>query len=1170
MTSELTERLQASLRGSYRIERELGGGGMSYVFVAEEAALGRKVAIKVLRQDLSAEISNERFKREILFAARLQHPHIVPVLTAGEIDGLPFYTMPFVPGESLVARLAREGALPVPEAVRLLGGVARALAYAHRCGVVHRDIKPGNVLVVDGTAVVTDFGIAKALMRARGPADGEAELSPDADRSAITQLGIVIGTPAYMAPEQMMGDASTDHRADIYSFGVLAYEMLAGRRPFLASSYPTLVRAHLTEVPEPLDDLRPDLSPELAALVAQCLQKEPRDRPATADVLVAALDGLATGQPSSGSSAVENASTATSAVTVPVSITDAGPGRPVVARETDEAELAESFKMATTNRGLIHAVIGEAGLGKTTLVEHFIASLRAGRSKCRVGRGRCSERLAGTEAYLPFLEALESLLTGKGGAAVAREMKLLAPTWFAQVHPASPSNPSGLQTAPEARASSSEQMKRQLGSLLLELTRSAPLVFLLEDVHWADASTVDLIAYLADRFDSLHMLLIVTYRPSDLAVAKHPFAEVQLNLQSHGAIRETRLHAFDRHDIDAYLATEYPEHRLPDEFVNLLHARTGGTPLFVVDLMRQLVNRGIVSQQDGVWHLDEALESVEAELPQSIRSVIQRTVDRLDEADRRLLVAASVQGSEFDSAVTAAATQMDSAEVEERLDRLEKIHAIIRFVDERVLARKTPSLRYAFAHILYQNTLYATLRGARRVGLSAAVAGAMEECYGEDSSQSSRLGMLHMAARQFERAAARFLQAARTATRLFASKEAVLLARRGLEALETLPDNQERARLELELQLALGVPLTDLYGYTAADVEQAYMRARDLAARFGDTPALLPVLHGLYRFYTVRGRLHTAREVVQQLITVAEKTGDAKQIFIARAAMGAPLIHLGEFESAVEHMRRGMAAYDPGADRVTYGAFMPEAWVAVALWLLGRPDEALETNRVARENAQRQENPFAVAYGEALSAWLQQYRGDAVQVKQHAEQCIEIARTHDYRQWLALGVMFRAWALVVLGQHEEGVALLERGIESFRRTGAELNLPHFLSLLADAHLRTGKPEAGLDVIDQAIAVAEKNDDRCWEPELHRLRGELLLRLDKREAAEAAFRSAISVAAAQKSRSLGLRAALALARLTASSASHATVDGVLANAVSSFPATLRTPELDEARALLSPR
>ncbi len=313
----------------------------------------------------------------------------------------------------------------------------------------------------------------------------------------------------------------------------------------------------------------------------------------------------------------------------------------------------------------------------------------------------------------------------------------------------------------------------------------------LEDVHWADASTVDLISYLADRFDALHMLLVVTYRPSDLHVSRHPFAEVQLHLHGHGDIRDTRLRAFDQQDLADYLSLHYPDHRLPDEFVALLHSRTEGTPLFVVDLMRQLVNRGVVSQADGAWILDDTVEGVEAELPQSIRSVIQRTVDRLDETDRQLLVAASIQGSEFDSAIVASAIQMDSAAVEERLDRLEKVHAIVRFVDERVLAKRTPSLRYAFAHILYQNTLQTTLRGTRRVALSAAVSEVMEKYYGDDSAQASRLGILHLAALQFDKAAARFLQAARLATRLFASKEAVLLARRGLEALESLPDNAD-------------------------------------------------------------------------------------------------------------------------------------------------------------------------------------------------------------------------------------------------------------------------------------------------------------------------------------------------------------------------------------------
>jgi predicted ATPase/tRNA A-37 threonylcarbamoyl transferase component Bud32 len=1127
MTPELTERLQSGFGASYRIERQLGGGGMSYVFVADETALGRKVAVKVLRPDLAAEISTERFKREILLAARLQHPHIVPVLTAGEIAGLPYYTMPFVEGESLEARLAREGPLRIRDAARLLAGVARALAYAHRQGVVHRDIKPSNVLIVDGTAVVTDFGIAKALLRARASEDVS---DSGADRLALTQIGTAIGTPPYMAPEQITADPTTDHRADIYAFGVVAFEAIAGRRPFLGNSYQTLVVAHLSEVPPPLDELRDDVPGELAHLVAHCLEKDRERRPASADELVGPLEALAAADaPLVTGSRFAVPEIADAATTTPLS-SEVVAKRPIVGRVADQRELAASFATATRERGLVHAVSGEAGFGKTTLVEHFLSTLGAERGRCRIGRGRCSERLAGTEAYLPFLEAIEGLFRGRGGALVAHEMRALAPAWYAQVHPFSPSDPTAVRTPPEPRASSSEQMKRQLAALLTELSRTAPLVLALEDVHWADASTVDLIGYLADRFDATRMLLLVTYRASDLLVSRHPFAELRLILQSRDAFRETKLSGFDERELTEYVDGAFPHHAFPPEFIRLVHARTEGTPLFVVDLLRQLADRGVIHDESGVWRLEQSIESVEQELPASIRSVIQRTVDRLDEADRRLLVAASIQGAEFDSAVIAGAIEMDSAEVEERLDRLDRVHGIVRLVDERVLGRRTPSLRYAFSHILYQNTLHATLRATRRVAMSVAVADAMYASYGDDPAQASQLGVLRTAARQFDEAARCFLRATQNATRLFASKEAVLLARRGLEAVEMLPQGKDRAAIEIELQLALGVPLTDLYGYTADDVERAYSRARELCAQLGDTPNLVPVLHGLYRFYTVRGRLHTARDVVEQLIAIAERTGDPKQIFVARAAMGPPLIHLGELEAAVEYLRRGMAAYDAGFDRLTYGAFMPEAWLAVAQWLLGHDAEALAANAMAREMAERQKNPFAAAYAEALTAWLHQYRGDAALVKQHAEACLEIARTNDYRQWLALGAMFQAWALVVLGEEERGLAQLSGAIDAFCRTGAELNLPHFQALLADAYLRTGNVASGLDTIDRALGVAEKNGDRVWEPELHRLRGALLLENGDRQGAITAFERAIAVAESQKSRSLEVRARESLVQL----------------------------------------
>jgi eukaryotic-like serine/threonine-protein kinase len=282
---DLRDQLQALLGSAYVVQEELGGGGMSRVFVAEERALGRRVVVKVLHPELRGGVNIDRFRREIRMAAQLQHPHIVPVLTAGELEGIPYYTMPLEQGRSLRGRLVESGALDIADATAILGDVAKALAYAHGQGVVHRDIKPDNVLVCGDAAVVTDFGIAKALSDAREqPAD-----------AALTQVGMTMGTPAYMAPEQAAADPAMDHRADLYAFGCLAYELLTGRPPFTHASPRKLLAAQMTEPPVPVRALRDDTPAPLAALVMRCLEKEPDDRPQTAGELVRALDGLATG-----------------------------------------------------------------------------------------------------------------------------------------------------------------------------------------------------------------------------------------------------------------------------------------------------------------------------------------------------------------------------------------------------------------------------------------------------------------------------------------------------------------------------------------------------------------------------------------------------------------------------------------------------------------------------------------------------------------------------------------------------------------------------------------------------------------------------------------------------------------------------------------------------------
>ncbi len=277
--------LAHALLDRYRLERELGSGGMATVYLAEDVKHRRQVAVKVLRPELAASVGAERFLQEITTAARFQHPHILPLLDSGEANGFLYYVMPFVEGHNLRHRLTRQGELPVHEAVKIMIEVCDALSYAHSRGVVHRDIKPDNVLLSGRHALVTDFGVAKALSEATG-------------RHQLTSAGIALGTPAYMAPEQAVGESNIDQRVDIYALGVLGYELVSGRTPFTGRTSQEVLAAHVTQQPEPLCIRRPACPPGLEAVIMKCLAKRPADRWQSADELLAQLEPLAT--PSGG------------------------------------------------------------------------------------------------------------------------------------------------------------------------------------------------------------------------------------------------------------------------------------------------------------------------------------------------------------------------------------------------------------------------------------------------------------------------------------------------------------------------------------------------------------------------------------------------------------------------------------------------------------------------------------------------------------------------------------------------------------------------------------------------------------------------------------------------------------------------------------------------------
>ncbi len=284
MRTTLQSRLQAALGAEFTVERELGGGGMSHTFVARDDVLGRRVVVKLLSDELAVTVSLDRFRREVALSAALQHPHIVPVLRTGEMDGVPYFIMPFVEGESARQRLDTHGPPPVAQTVSILRDVARALAYAHAQGVLHRDIKPDNILLAGGSAVVADFGVAKAIDSAR-----LRDASTTMAHGTLTHQGMSLGTPAYMSPEQISGDPTIDPRADIYAFGVTAFELLTGVTPF-AGTPSELMRAHLITEPPTVDSKRSGVTSALARLVSDCLHKDPTRRPQTADELIQRLD----------------------------------------------------------------------------------------------------------------------------------------------------------------------------------------------------------------------------------------------------------------------------------------------------------------------------------------------------------------------------------------------------------------------------------------------------------------------------------------------------------------------------------------------------------------------------------------------------------------------------------------------------------------------------------------------------------------------------------------------------------------------------------------------------------------------------------------------------------------------------------------------------------------
>jgi predicted ATPase len=1132
----------------YRILDKLGGGGMGVVYKAHDTRLGRSVALKFLPRAYALDPQRlERFQREARTASALNHPHICTIHDMDQYEGQPFLVMELIEGPTLRALAA--GRLSLSALVPLIGQVAKALAAAHAAGIVHRDIKPENIMVRDdGYAKVVDFGLALPLPTGVTQSGAEA--------AAVSDPGTLLGTVRYMSPEQARAETAGS-ASDLFSLGIVLYELATGQHPFPADSQVGVLHAILSQAPLRPALLNPEIPAPLESLILQLLEKDARLRPTATEVdaLLAELTG-------------KGAGLVRGPALTPVQ-------RHTVGRQKELAELHAGFASAGAGRGLFLCVTGEPGIGKTTLVEDFLVELAATGQTCILGRGRCSERLAGAEAYLPFLESLESLLHGAGSEAVARVMKAVAPTWYAQVVPLAAEDSSFAREFEQAKAASQERLKRELGAFLQEVARLRPLVLFLDDLHWADASTVDLLAYIGSKCAALRLLLVLTYRPTDLLLSKHPFVPVKQDLQAHGVCREVALELLTRQDVERYLALEFPEHRFPEGLAALIHDKTEGNPLFMVDLLRHLRDRQVLAQEQGRWVLAQSLPDLERELPESVRSMIERKIAQLGEEDRRLLVAASVQGYEFEAAVVAKALAQDAADIEEQLEGLERVHAFVRLVGEHEFPDRTLTLRYRFIHVLYQNALYASLRPTRRASLSAAVAQALLGYHGENSSTvAAELALLWEAARDFGHAADCFLLAAQNAVRLFANQEAVTLVRRGLELLQTLPDTPQRAQRELTLQVILGPLLIATMDWTSPEIVSAYTRAHALCRQVGESPQLFPVLWGLWTGHVNRAEHQTARNLGEELLSLAQRAQDPALLLQAQHALGLTYAYTGDWVSAQAHLEQGIALYDPQQHRAQaflYGGHDPcvccRCYATWCLWVRGYPDQALRSSQEALTLARQLSHPTSLAHARIHIGQFHQFRRDGSETQAMAEALQGLATEQGLPFYLAGASLLRGWALAERGHAEEGLAQIRYGVTA--PPSARFWRIYFLALLAEAYGKGGKAAEGLAVLAEALGAVADTGVHFYEPEMHRLKGELLLAGTPESPvdAESCFRQAITLARRQGAKSWELRAVLSLSRLYHQQGKKNEARQMLAEIYNWFTEGFDTADLKEAKALL---
>jgi tetratricopeptide (TPR) repeat protein len=837
------------------------------------------------------------------------------------------------------------------------------------------------------------------------------------------------------------------------------------------------------------------------------------------------------------------------------------PSPAFIGREAALQQLRQAYDQACAGQRQLVFVGGELGIGKTALLDRFVAELSSS-GEVWIGRGQCIAQYGTGEAYLPLLDILGQWMRDATKLPQLRYLLLrYAPDWLAHFPWLGAETIAAPQASQNPPATLPPSLLWQLAETLEALTNDdtafvPPLVVLvLEDLHWSDPSTVDLLAFLARRRGAAQLLVIGSYRPAEVIASAHPVGAVKQELQVHNLCEEIQLELFSQAEVQRYVTARVGA-ALPASFSSLLHQCTSGNPLFLRHFIDHLLHNQLLRKEGNRWVFPPSTTQLETFVPDSLEQLLWQRFQTVPPDAQDVLIVASVAGQEFTTAAIAAGLNRDLPSVEACCVTLAQQ---AQFIVERGVEGwpdGTWTTRYEFLHALYPRVLYKRQSAALRIDYHLRLAECLERRYtGETRAAAANLAVHFAEGRDYQRAVRYEEEAAAKALEFDAYPEAIFHLTQGLTLLSHLPASPARLEQELRLRLVLSSALTVTRGYNAATVAPVINRAYELSQQLGTPRQCFQATLGLFLYNrNARGPQEPPlMELAKRCLRLAEQEGDPEMRLAAHTLMGLSRMDQGDLGAAQTHLEQAQTLSVSPAGRFSRRIYPQDpktsalVFLALVQYFQGFPARALALGQEALTHAETIAHPFSIVLALDMLARLHYYRGEVQAAATCMMRVLQLSTSKEFTFRSAASQFFRGWVLMEQGQHEAGLTAIQEGRAGYTSTGALLSV-FYLGLIGDVYTQIGDADAGLAVLQDAFATIAEGREGAYEAELYRLKGELLLTQtgvrpqakglrEKEEEAERCFLKAIDIARGQQAKSLELRAVISLVQLQQQQAKH---------------------------------